>query len=103
MGRLHTGGVTSAWAILPEFVVGFWFYGIIWARLTAVVPLGRSFLQSAGNLWLLFMGYTIWLGFFPPTGSKSLREWGAWALVIAGLGAILVIEPWRPAELACLL
>ena len=39
---------------------------------------------------MLFMGYSIWLGFFPPTGSKSWLEWGAWILVIAGLIAVLV-------------
>ncbi len=94
-----------AWAVLPELAVGFWFYGIVWARLTAAAPFGRSFLQSAGNVWLCFMGYTIWLGFFPPTRSKSWTEWGAWILVIAGLVAILVRSPWleRPAELTSLL
>jgi hypothetical protein len=53
--------------------------------LAAAAPLGRSFPQSAGNFYVLFLGYTIWLGFFPPTGYKSALDWGAWVLVIAGL------------------
>jgi hypothetical protein len=53
-------------------------------------PLGRSFNERAGNLWLAFIGYSIWLGFFPPTGSKSWLDWGVWMLVVVGLVATLV-------------
>jgi hypothetical protein len=73
----------------------FWFYGIVFARLAAAGPLGRSSLGSAANLWLLFMGYSIWLAFFPPRGSKSVVDWSAWLLVIAGLiGMLIVFPPW---------
>jgi hypothetical protein len=76
--------------VLPAIGVGFWFYGIVLARLADLGPLGRSFNERAGNLWSLFIGYSIWLGFFPPTGSKSWLEWGVWMLVIVGLVATLV-------------
>ena len=83
-------------AIVPPIVATFWFYGIIFARLVAAAPLGRSFVQSIVNLYLLFLGYTIWLGLFPPTGDRSVLNWGAWVLVIAGLiAALLVVPPWR--------
>jgi hypothetical protein len=85
-----TRGSASAASVVPVIVAGFWFYGIVLARLADAAPLGRTFSESAGNLWVLFMGYSIWLGFFPPTGSKSWLEWGAWILVIAGLIAVLV-------------
>jgi hypothetical protein len=45
---------------------------------------------------VLFLGYTIWLGFFPPTGNKSALDWGAWVLVIADLIALLIVlAPWQ--------
>jgi hypothetical protein len=86
----------SAIAILPPIAAGFWFYGIVLTRLAAAAPLGRSFPQSAGNFYVLFLGYTIWLGFFPPTSDKSALDWGAWVLVIAGLIALLIVlPPWQ--------
>jgi hypothetical protein len=86
----------SAIAVLPPIVAGFWFYSIVLWRLAAAAPLGRSFPQSAGNFYVLFLGYTIWLGFFPPTGDKSALDWGAWVLVISGLVALLIVfSPWR--------
>jgi hypothetical protein len=95
--RQLADGSGGAIAVLPSIAAGFWFYGIVLARLAAAAPLGRSFLQSAGNLWVLFIGYTVWLAFFPPRGSRSMVEWGAWILVIAGLVATLVVYP-RPSE-----
>jgi len=89
-GRLIPRGSASAVAVLPAIGVGYWFYGIVLARLADVGPLGRSFNERAGNLWLLFIGYSIWLGFFPPTGSKSWLEWGVWMLVVVGLVATLI-------------
>jgi hypothetical protein len=87
----RTGESTSsAIVVVPMIAADFWFYGIVLVRLAAVAPVGRTFNQSAGNLWLLFMGYSIWLGFFPPTERKSWSEWGAWILVIVGLVATLV-------------
>jgi hypothetical protein len=86
----------SAIAVIPPIAAALWFYGIVLWRLAVAAPLGRSLLQSAGNLWVLFLGYTIWLGFFPPTGDKSAFDWGAWVLVIAGLIALLIVlPPWR--------
>jgi hypothetical protein len=86
----------SAIAVLPPIVAGFWFYSIVLWRLAAAAPLGRSFPQSAGNFYVLFLGNTIWLGFFPPTGDKSALDWGAWVLVISGLVALLIVlSPWR--------
>jgi hypothetical protein len=94
--RQLTDDSATAIAVLPPIAAGFWFYGIVFARLVAAGPLGRSFLQSAGHLYLLFLGYTIWLGFFPPTGAKSALDWGAWVLVIASLIALLIVlPPWR--------
>lgn len=83
----------SAIAILPPIAAAFCFYGIVLARPAAAAPLGRSFLQSAGNFYVHFLGYTIWLGFFPPTGDNSALDWGA---RIAGLIALLIVlPPWQ--------
>jgi hypothetical protein len=87
--RLLSDGSANAAAVLPALAVGFCFYGIVLARLATVGPFGHSFHQTAGNLWLLFVGYSIWLGFFPPAGNKSWVEWGAWLLVIIGLAATI--------------
>ena len=94
--RQLTDDSATAIAVVPPIAAAFWFYGIVFSRLVAAAPLGRSFVQSAVNLYLLFLGYTIWLGFFPPTGDKSVLDWGAWVLVIAGLIALLiVVPPWQ--------
>jgi hypothetical protein len=98
LGKLLTDDVGSGLALFPAaLAAGFWFFGIVLVRLAAVAPLGRSFWETTGNhrnLWLLFIGYSTWLGFFPPTGSKSAVEWGAWVLVIAGLVAVIIFLPW---------
>ena len=86
----------SAIVVLPPIAAALWFYAIVLARLAAAAPLGRSFLQSAGNFYVLFLGYTMWLGFFPPTGDRSALDWGAWVLVIASLIALLILlPPWQ--------
>jgi len=72
-GQLSEGS-GSAIAVLPPIAAGFWFYGIVFARLAFATPFGRSFLQSAANWYVLFLGYTIWLGFFPPIGGKSIWD-----------------------------
>jgi hypothetical protein len=95
LGKLLTGHVGGGIALFPAAIAaGFWFFGIVLVRLAAVAPLGRSFWETTGNLWLLFIGYSTWLGLFPPTGSKSAVEWGAWVLVIAGLVAVIIFLPW---------
>jgi hypothetical protein len=94
--RQLTDDAATAIAIVPPIAATFWFYGIVFGRLVAAAPLGRSFVQSAVNLYLLFLGYTIWLGLFPPAGDRSVLDWGAWVLVIAGLIAtLIVVPPWR--------
>jgi hypothetical protein len=94
--RQFTDDSGTAIAVVPPIAAAFWFCGIVFARLVAAAPIGRSFVQSAVNLYLLFLGYTIWLGFLPPTGHRSVLDWGAWVLVIAGLIALLiVVPPWR--------
>lgn len=90
LAKVLTGDVESGIALVPALAAGFWFFGIVLVRLAAVAPLGRSFWETTGNLWLLFIGYGTWLGLFPPTGSKSAVEWGAWVLVIASLVAVII-------------
>ena len=94
LGKLLTGDVGSGIALVPALAAGFWFFGIVLVRLAAVAPLGRSFWETTGNLWLLFIGYGTWLGLFPPTGSKSAVEWGVWVLVIVGLVTVIIFLPW---------
>jgi hypothetical protein len=79
--------------VVPPMVAGVWFYGVVLLRLWRAGPLGRSFVGSLANLWILFIGYTIWLGFLPPRKGDPAIGWVVWLLVLVVAGAALVVVP----------
>jgi hypothetical protein len=70
------------------FGAGFLFYGIVIARVLGVVP--GPFAASLVNGWLLFMGYTLWLGMGLPVHPRDVREWLGWSAMASGLIAFVV-------------
>jgi hypothetical protein len=42
------------------------------------------------QVWLLSMGYTLWLGFMPPV-DRDVREWLGWIAMTSGLVAALIL------------
>jgi len=77
--------------VLPPIVAGVCFYGIVFLRLWRAAPLGRSFVGGLANIWILFIGYAIWLGFLPPRKGDPAVGWVAWLLVIVVAGVALVV------------
>jgi hypothetical protein len=77
----------------PRFLIpmaaGFVFYAIVFVRVLSVVP-GR-FPVSLINLWLLFIAYTLWLGFALPVHRRDVREWLGWVAMASGLIALLML------------
>ncbi len=95
LGKLLTGDVGSGIGLFPAaLAAGFWFFGIVLVRLAAVGPWAGHSGRRPATCGCSFIGYSTWLGLFPPTGIKSAVEWGAWVLVIAGLVAVIIFLPW---------
>jgi hypothetical protein len=89
--RQMSSGSAGAVAMIPVLVAGGWFYGLVLIRVLAVSAARRSLLAWVGSLWLLFMGYTIWLGWFPPTSPRRWLDWSAWVLAVACAVAAVVV------------
>ena len=77
-------------SLIVAFAAGAGFYYIVFKRVLGVLPHGRMF-ATAARLWLLFVGYTLWLGFGLPVHRRDAREWLGWTAMAAGLVVALVV------------
>lgn len=77
--------------VVPAMVAGVWFYGIVLLRVWRAAPLGRSVVAGLAHVWVLFIAYTIWLGFLPPRKNDPVIGWVVWFLVIVVVGVALVV------------
>jgi hypothetical protein len=89
VSRHHLYASTPYLFLFVPAAAGFVFYGVVLIRVIPLLP--RGFPVSLIRFWLLFLGYTLWLGFVPPVDRRDLREWLGWAAMASGFIVFLVL------------